>query len=49
LKNYGVYDAALPFMKQIPLQTQISVVTTGATAYSVGEGTPKCRCELPSN
>jgi hypothetical protein len=38
LRNFGVFDQALPFMKQIPLQTQVAVNTVGATAYSVGEG-----------
>jgi hypothetical protein len=30
LRNVGVYDAALPFMKQVPMKTQVSVTTLGA-------------------
>jgi hypothetical protein len=41
LRNVGVFDAALPFAKQIPLNAQIALVSVGATASSVGEGQSK--------
>lgn len=41
LRNVGVFDAALPSMKQYPMKTQISVTTLGATAASIGEGSAK--------
>jgi HK97 family phage major capsid protein len=46
LRNVGVYDAALPFSKQIPLNTQIAVTTVGATAASTGEGQSKIISKL---
>lgn len=41
LRNVSVFDQALGFSKQIPLNTAISVTTLGATASSVGEGQSK--------
>ena len=38
LRYFGVFDAALPFAKEVPLNTQVAVTTLGATAASVGEG-----------
>lgn len=41
LRNFGVYDAALPFAVDLPLNQQVALVTAGATATSVGEGQVK--------
>src|SRR5262245_23644836 len=41
LRNFGVFDRALPSMKQVPLRTNIAVLTTGATATTVPESAPK--------
>ena len=46
LRNVGVFDSALPFSKQIPLNTQIALVSVGATASSVGEGQSKIVSKL---
>ena len=41
LRNIGVFDAALPFAVDVPLNTQVAVTTTGVTAASIGEGQVK--------
>ena len=41
LRNIGVFDAALPFAVDVPMNMQVAVVTTGATAASIGEGQVK--------
>jgi len=46
LRNVGVFDAALPFAKDVPLNTQVALVTVGATAASVGEGQSKVISKL---
>ena len=46
LRNVGCFDAALPFSKQIPLNTQIALVSVGASAASVGEGQTKVISKL---
>jgi HK97 family phage major capsid protein len=38
LRNFGVFDAMLPFSIDVPLNMQVNVVTTGVTAASTGEG-----------
>jgi HK97 family phage major capsid protein len=38
LRNIGLFDGALPFAKQLPINLQVVVTTIGATAASVGEG-----------
>ena len=37
LVNAGAFDGMLPFMKQVPHHTRISVITTGASGATVGE------------
>ena len=46
LRNLGVFDGMLPFSKHVPLNTQIAVVTLGATAASIGEGQSKIISKL---
>lgn len=46
LRNFGVFDAALVFAKDVPLNTQVVVVTTGVTAASIGEGQTKVISKL---
>ena len=41
LRNIGVFDAALPFAADFPLNMQIALTTLGATASSVGEGSAR--------
>jgi HK97 family phage major capsid protein len=41
LKNFGAFDAALPFMKVVPIRTRVLVITTGATGRTVSEGDVK--------
>ena len=41
LRNIGVFDAALPFAVDVPLNMQVAVTTTGITAASIGEGQVK--------
>lgn len=38
LANFGAFDAALPMMKRMPLRTRVAIVTVGATAATVSQG-----------
>src|SRR5262245_58610323 len=51
LRNFGCFDRALPFMKNIPPHTTAAVVSVGASAASVREGQlkPISRLTLGSN
>lgn len=46
LKNFGVFDSALPFAKPVPLNVQVTVVTLGATGSTVGQGQAKIISKL---
>ena len=46
LRNVGAFDSALPFAKQIPLNTRIAITTVGATAGSIAEGSNKIISKL---
>ena len=46
LRNIGVFDAALPFALDVPLNTQVAMTTTGVTAATIGEGQVKVISKL---
>jgi hypothetical protein len=46
LANVGVFDTALPFMKQMPLQTRVAITIVGATGSEVDEGALKLISEI---
>jgi hypothetical protein len=46
LRNVGVFDAALLSMKNVPMKSQVTVTTLGATAASIGEGQVKVISKL---
>jgi hypothetical protein len=41
LKNFGVFDAMLPFMRRVPLHSRVGMSTTGFTASTVAQHHPK--------
>jgi hypothetical protein len=41
LRNVGAFDAMFPYMKQIPMHSQIVVASGGATAATIAEAAPK--------
>ena len=48
LRNASAFDTMLPWMKAVPLHQQIVVVSGGATAGLVAEGSPKPIAKLTS-
>jgi HK97 family phage major capsid protein len=41
LRNYGVFDAALPFAVDVPMNMSVAAVTAGATGATIPEGQVK--------
>src|SRR5262245_43908468 len=46
-RNISAFDAAYPFMKQLPLQVKVPVATAGASAVPVDEASPKATLRAP--
>jgi hypothetical protein len=41
LRNFGAFDAMLPFMRRVPLHSRVGMSTTGLTATTVAQHHPK--------